>query len=811
MKKIKKLVKRGTAMLLAVVLLALAGCGGNNADSNNDLANQDGQQEGNSTKAEENSAKGRYMESDLSFPEGLIGIIAIEKLEDGSITLLDIEKGAFISKDGGETWEKRDTFLLDSIGTDDYIYHAAIGKDGSYFAMYFEDDEAESDEAGEIITEGDNATAVFATSFSKFKYIYIDKDGNATQINPNMEDDSIGDSVSILSDGRLLISLYNEVYTVDKSSGEVVKLCETDEDHISYMQQVGNVLYLVGSTIKQYDLETNSFIEDPVLDEFSKEKLKAYSAYDSYDSGGTKTILICEGDEENSVYIACSDGLYRHVVGGNVMEEIIKGSLTSLGDPSLSYLTMIRKDDGEFLIGYFNYSTKEVSLKKYVYDSEADAVPENMLKIYSLTEDDSIRQAVAEYQKNHSDVYIKYEVGLSDENSMTKEDAIRNLNTELLSGEGPDIILLDGMPVKSYMEKGILADLSELLSNNFEQDAFFENIINTYKKDDKIYAVPTRFQIPVIYSEKSIIDKITDLTTLADTVEKLHEEQETGTVTGIYTESEALSRLYEVNSPAWIAEDGTVKKEELAAFLTEVKRIYQAEQKNISETERKEHEESVASGLTYMGEGFFLDASNDAFAYLSDKQQIGFGKTKCVSTAYMDYAMIISVLKRKETEQKIKLMPGQKGNVFMPGSVIGICESSPVKELAMSFVADMLSEDTQTMSIETGFPVNKKAFSSSLASPYESEEAEKEQGISMMWTSEGDEGTGTDYLEIKWISEEEKKQLEEIVASLDTPSISDDTIKDVVLELAPAALNGEKSVDDVVNEIINKVQIYLSE
>lgn len=55
------------------------------------------------------------------------------------------------------------------------------------------------------------------------------------------------------------------------------------------------------------------------------------------------------------------------------------------------------------------------------------------------------------------------------------------------------------------------------------------------------------------------------------------------------------------------------------------------------------------------------------------------------------------------------------------------------------------------------------------------------------------------------------KKLEEMVASLDTPALTDATIKDAVLELAPAALNGEKSAEDVANEIINKVQIYLSE
>lgn len=840
MKKIKKLVKRGTALLLAVMLLALAGCG--NQDSTSEGGADSENKE--SKKENESNAKGRYMESDLTLPEGVVIFLDMVKLEDGSICILDGEKGALVSKDGGETWEQKDTYLLDNLEEGTYVYEAVMGKDGSYFVKYYkdagmgndsfviegsnviidendlspEDDAAEkeaevnpADDAAEGEAGMDSAGNVVSMEDinSSFHLMYIDKDGNGTSINTAEYADSIG----MLSDGTLLASIEDKVYTVDKASGNLTDFCQAD-GRIKYMRQIGNILYFVGLKIEQYDLESKTFIEDPVLDDFSTEKLSVLGDSIYSDTGASKPILLCEGDEENSIFIGCSDGLYRHVVGGNVMEEVIKGSLSSLGDPSYSLLDMVRKENGEFLIAYLKFdSTSEILIKNYVYDSEAAAVPEKLLKIYSLEENSMIQQAVSEFQKNNSEVYMDYEVGISEGSGMTKEDAIRNLNTQILSGEGPDILLLDGMPVQSYMEKGILADLGGMLAKDFGQDAFFENIINAYKKEDNIYALPVRFQIPVLYTEKSVADGITDLTTLADAVEAFRNEKGTGIITGAFNETETLNKLFDVNAPAWMAEDGTIKKEELTTFLTQAKRIYEAEQKGITGEEKKEHEEIAASSEKYLGKDYYLNAANDALDYLENKQQMGFGRSKCVSSAYMDYSMITSVLDKKESEQEVKLLPGQKGKVFIPVSVIGVCENSSSKELATDFVSYLLSEDLQAMSVDSGYAVNKKAFSDSLISPYESREVEKETGFSMSWMSV-DEETGKESmgsLEVLWINEERQQKLEEMTASLDTPALTDATIKNVILELGPAALNGEKSVEDVANEIINKVQIYLSE
>ena len=106
------------------------------------------------------------------------------------------------------------------------------------------------------------------------------------------------------------------------------------------------------------------------------------------------------------------------------------------------------------------------------------------------------------FRKSNPDVYVKQEIGLSGDYGMTKEDAIRNLNTRLLAGEGPDILLLDELPLDSYIEKSILADLSEMTEEMEKNGGYFSNILKAYQNENGLYAVPVRFRIPVLIGEK---------------------------------------------------------------------------------------------------------------------------------------------------------------------------------------------------------------------------------------------------------------------------------------------------------------------
>ena len=60
------------------------------------------------------------------------------------------------------------------------------------------------------------------------------------------------------------------------------------------------------------------------------------------------------------------------------------------------------------------------------------------------------------FQLEHPDVRVELIDGQITSGSTTVSDTIRALNTALLGGNGADLLVLDGLPAESYIEKGIL-------------------------------------------------------------------------------------------------------------------------------------------------------------------------------------------------------------------------------------------------------------------------------------------------------------------------------------------------------------------
>ena len=179
-----------------------------------------------------------------------------------------------------------------------------------------------------------------------------------------------------------------------------------------------------------------------------------------------------QGEQGDVIYFACSGGLYRHVLGGTAVEQIVDGNLSSMGDPKMFLAGLAVLPDNEFAVLYTNGK-----MYRYTYDPDVPTVPEEQVSVYSLNENYAIRQAVSLFQKQHPETYVRYEVGLNTGSGMTSEDAIKNLNTRIMSGSGPDLLVLDGLPRRSYEEKGVLMELSEIAAGMSGEEELFSNLV----------------------------------------------------------------------------------------------------------------------------------------------------------------------------------------------------------------------------------------------------------------------------------------------------------------------------------------------
>mgnify|MGYP000313314404 CR=1 FL=1 len=131
----------------------------------------------------------------------------------------------------------------------------------------------------------------------------------------------------------------------------------------------------------------------------------------------------------------------------------------------------------------------------------------------------------ADFQKKNPDVYVKKLIGLSGNNSVTADDAIKALNTDIMAGKGPDVLVTDGLPVERYIEKGILTDMSAEISGT--QGEMFENILQAYQKDGKVYQLPLQFYCAVAEGPKDFVKAVGNIQNMAEAADKLKKEKKT--------------------------------------------------------------------------------------------------------------------------------------------------------------------------------------------------------------------------------------------------------------------------------------------
>lgn len=773
-------IRKWTALLLAGVML-LTGC---SAQKDAKTGQQSAKEPGKTTEtASTEKSLGRYLEKEITLPEEMTAMDSypaayMQKLDTGELLLAEQAAGMYISGDNGETWEHKEAPWLDELIGNAYIAQIALAPNGAAAVIYspYSDSETEEPEY-------------------QPQYLYIDPDGNTKAIEfQNLNDDYLnlfwfGKDSTLYAYG-----LDYHVYQVDTENGGMKQLFETDglADYVCFTEKY--MIVFASREVAVYDMETGMLSdEDAVLQNFIAENLG--------DTIGNNTdghsVVAVEGEQENVIYFAFSGGLYRHAVGGTAMEQIVDGNISSFGDPMMALNGIEVLPDNEFAVLYGG-----VKLYRYVYDPDVPTVPDKQISVYSLEDNYVIRQAVSLFQKQNPDVYVRYEVGMTGDDAVTSEDAVKSLNTKIMSGSGPDILVLDGLPAESYKEKGILSDLTSIADRMSGEDSLFPNLVDACREDGKIYGLPVRFQLPMAIGGSEEVQKAVDLSSLADVIEQLREKNPEGELIGLKTEEEILYTLAQTSSAAWSDETGAVDEKVLTEFLTDARRIYQAEIAGIDEQDLEDYRERTQANYSsgFAGEGrYYAAASTNAMDIAMGTQKFAVGK---VYRLELDFNMI-TTLADQEEDLAYALWQGQVPGGFIPNTTVGISAGAMENELAVEFFRFLFGRELQDVDLSGGFPMNMASFDSFSVSPH----GEDLGGGIAVSSDSGDFFS----LDIRWADDEDFARLKEMVSSVSRISTGDAAIERAVLEIGPKALNGKASVEDTVAEILKKVSIYLAE
>ncbi|MCL2050624.1 MAG: hypothetical protein FWG91_02670 [Lachnospiraceae bacterium] len=122
------------------------------------------------------------------------------------------------------------------------------------------------------------------------------------------------------------------------------------------------------------------------------------------------------------------------------------------------------------------------------------------VKLAALQLDQKMIEVINEFNISQDEYLIKTEV-YSNDLSFSYDNELILFNMDLAAENGPDIVLLnDVMPVESYINKGVFADLYTFIDNDHEISRidYLENILTALERNGKLYTIAPLFSISTL-------------------------------------------------------------------------------------------------------------------------------------------------------------------------------------------------------------------------------------------------------------------------------------------------------------------------
>lgn len=403
------------------------------------------------------------------------------------------------------------------------------------------------------------------------------------------------------------------------------------------------------------------------------------------------------------------------------------------------------------------------------------------LTLATFQEDVSLKKQVDIFNQNNSEYQIeiqRYERSLSPE-----EDGIAKLQREIMSGGGPDLIDYGSDYCNSDIVGGYTENLLSYLSEEFNQDIYFENIVNSFIYKDSLYALPVSFTLDTFVGDKEMLGG-----------------RESWNV-------EEMLECYTGKKDKMILYPGEFKKDVFANILTGSMEYYidwETGTCNFNGTQFKQvmefanlfpnsliiEEEFSVKQFFYEGKALLLPLRLSNIYDISSAEHI-FDSN---NISYIGFPV-----------------EGRSGTVIKEsGPMLAISIGSKHKEIAWEFIRQFLSDEYQ-YGLESGFPIKRSVFEDKLVQNQTPTYEMKENGSQTMVSKYQIRFEGEEPIELYYVTEEQCETLMQLIESATICAVNDYQLYCALLEEADSYFSGSKELNDVLEVMQSRAYLYINE
>lgn len=481
---------------------------------------------------------------------------------------------------------------------------------------------------------------------------------------------------------------------------------------------------------------------------------------------GTNAFAAC-ADEEGSYYYTSQDGIYRLVSGGTLAELVVDGAGTMLAGEDTVPMGLTLCPDGGFLM-----ITGDSRVYRYYWDADAPVEEDTaVLTVWSLENNDTVRAAIEVYEQQNPGFTVAYQVAMED-GAATREDALSALNTALLAGSGPDVLILDGLDWQAYRDKGLLADLREWV----DLSALQSNLVDPFREQEGVFVLPARFSVPVLCGDPADLAGLDSLDALADFL-----LARPARPAWDYTSPDYYDRLVE---PYGL---GFVSVEQLLDFALGSSADALTENGVNGDAVEAVLKFVQQVGCYYGMENYKGLLSNGVISSGSEGQSVSYGdgSYECFSTGNAVLAWeemltpsYLTAVRKDRAGVSLIQRPGLVQGAYTPRTLAAVCAGA--SDEAGAFITILFGKEVQTSWQQDGMPVRADALQGSIEANCPDPDA--------------------------------RQNVQALIDALQTPVTQpDDAVREALLQNANALIAGDVTLEQARTGVEDALNLYLAE
>ncbi len=505
----------------------------------------------------------------------------------------------------------------------------------------------------------------------------------------------------------------------------------------------------------------------------------------------TRSVKIRFNRAKNCAYVMNSRDISSIDSNGKALSKVLQFNqymlLTSGNSPS----AMNIDQKGNLYI----LTAGEEKCELYRYDIPAGTHKVKERKVITLAvpyTERWLEVAALKFQKTNQEYRVEIKQYETDEKQASQgnnENYAKAINTELLTGKGPDIINTSGLPYEKYAEKNLFAELGEMMEqdSSFDKSKYYTNIFDALKYKDKYYTIPASVSFSVLAANKKILGSAAinpddskwtweDISKIGQNLPKdkkmfismsmnsLLNYMLTGNFSSFIKESEKRANF---NSPEFISLLNLAKK--------------------------------------YGDSKISEKAANGNYGDIGSIQKGSVIFNPMSINNYTGYAFMKGIYNDQVELLKFPSVGGLQGGIFDSGTLFSINNNSSNKAVAWEFLKYLLSDEIQAGDLE-GFAVNKEALAKTAQKTID---MVKTGSMVLAVSSKNDKSPIV--IEPKVLSQKDIDYVNSFIEKMCVYNRNNAGVNAIIDSETKSFFSGGKSAEEVANIIQNKVNIYLGE